>query len=145
MYKCSYCHLTSKKKWKIQVHETRKHKSDSRAPNVMSVGPNGPRAPTTVSVPPQQMGVQYGSGVQAATSHQHAYNPHPYVHPYLNNANQQPNTYPQRTPRMAANNMYYTEETRAPPKISVGPRAPTTVSVPPQTGGVQQGYRRLIS
>ena len=62
MYKCSYCHLTSKKKWKIQVHETRKHKSDSRAPNVMSVGPDGPRAPTTVSVPPQHMGVQYGSG-----------------------------------------------------------------------------------
>ena len=26
MYKCSYCPLTSKKKWNIQVHEARKHK-----------------------------------------------------------------------------------------------------------------------
>ena len=43
-----------------------------------------------VSVPPQRMGVHYGSGVQPAT----AYNPHPYIHPYLNNNNQQPNTYP---------------------------------------------------
>ena len=33
-----------------------------------------------------------------------ASNPHPYVHPYLNNNNQQPNTYPQRTPEMVANN-----------------------------------------
>ena len=41
---------------------------------------------------------QYRYGVQAATSHQHASNHHPYVHPYLNNANQQPNTYPQQTP-----------------------------------------------
>ena len=60
-----------------------------------------------------------------------ASNPHPYVHPYLH---QQPNPYPQRTPEMIANNTYYTKETRAPTKISVGPnvqRAPTTVSIPP--------------
>ena len=69
-----------------------------------------------------------------------ASNPHPYVHPYLNNASQQP--YPQRTPEMVANNTYYAKETRAPTKISVGPngpRAPTTISVPPQIGGVQEG------
>ena len=37
---------------------------------------------------------------------------------------------------------YYAEETRAPTKISVGPKgpmAPSTVSVPPQRGGLQQG------
>jgi hypothetical protein len=69
-----------------------------------------------------------------------ASNPHPYIHPYLNNASQQP--YPQRTPEMVANNTYYAKETRAPTKISVGPngpRAPTTISVPPQIGGVQEG------
>ena len=33
-----------------------------------------------------------------------ASNPHPYVHPYLH---QKPNTYPQRTPEMVANNAYY--------------------------------------
>ena len=107
-----------------------------RAPTTISVGPNRPTAPA------QRMGIQYGNSVQAATYHQHAYNPHPYVHPYLNNANQHPNTYPQQTPAMIANNMYYAEETRAPTKISVdpnGPRAPTTVSVPPRTGGVQHG------
>ena len=79
MYKCSYCPVTSKKKWNIQVHEARKHKAHSSAPS----------------------------------------NPHPYVHPYLNNASQQP--YPQRTPEMVANNTYYAKETRAPTKISVGP------------------------
>ena len=68
-----------------------------------------------------------------------ASNPHPYVHPYVQ---QQPNPYPQRTPEMVANNTYYAKETRAPTKISVGPngpRAPTTISVPPQIGGVQDG------
>ena len=71
-----------------------------------------------------------------------ASNPHPYVHPYINNASQQPITYQQRTPEMVANNTYYAKETRAPTKISVGPngpRAPTTISVPPQIGGLQQG------
>ena len=100
MYKCSYCPLTSKKKWNIQVHEARKHKAHSSAPT----------------------------------------NPHPYVHPYLNNASQQP--YPQRTPEMVANNIYYAQGTRAPTVMSVGPngsRAPTTVSVQPLTGGVLQG------
>ena len=76
-----------------------------------------------------------------------ASNPHPYVHPYLNNVNQQPDARPQRTPEMVANNTYYAEETRAPTKISVGPngpRAPTTFSVPPQIGGVQDGSGILI-
>ena len=59
------------------MHEARKHNTHSREPTVMSVGPNEPRAPTIVSVPPLQMGVLYGSGVQAAISHQHASNPHP--------------------------------------------------------------------
>ena len=122
MYKCNYCPLTSKKKWNIQVHEARKHTAHSSAS--------------------KRRGVMYGTGVQAATYNQHVSNPHPYVHPYLNNANQQPDARPQRTPEMVANNTYYAEETRAPTKISVGPngpRAPTTISVPPQIGGVQNG------
>jgi hypothetical protein len=60
------------------------------------------------------------------------------VHPYLNNANQQRDARPQRTPEMVANNTYYAEETRAPTKISVdpnGPRAPTTFSVPTSNWG----------
>ena len=68
-----------------------------------------------------------------------ASNPHPYVHPYVQ---QQPNSHPQRTAEMVANNTYYAKETRAPTKISVGPngpRAPTTISVPPQIGRIQQG------
>jgi hypothetical protein len=72
-------------------------------------------------------------------SFQHTSKAHPYVHPYVQ---QQPNPYPQRTPEMVANNTYYAKETRAPTKISVGPngpRAPTTISVPPQIGGVQDG------
>ena len=43
---------------------------------------------------------------------------------------------------MIANNMHYAKETRAPTQISVGPngpRASTTVSVPLQRGGLQQG------
>ena len=36
----------------------------TRAPTVMSVGPDGPRAPTTVSVPPLIGGVQDGSGIE---------------------------------------------------------------------------------
>ena len=61
----------------------------------------------------------------------HASNPHPYV---------QQQAHPQRTPEMVANNTYYAKETRAPTKISVGPdgpRAPTTISVPPHI--VQEG------
>ena len=50
-----------------------------------------------------------------------ASNPHPYLHPYLNNNNQQPNTFPQRTAEMVANNTYYAKETRAPTVMSVGP------------------------
>ena len=56
-----------------------------------------------------------------------ASNTHPYAH-------QQPNSHPQCTAQMIANNMYYANETTAPTKISVGPnvqRAPTTVSIPP--------------
>ena len=69
------------------------HSPYSRAPTTISVGQDGGRAPTTyyapgpevgrapstVSVPPQRMGVQDGSGVQPATSHQHASNPHMYI------------------------------------------------------------------
>ena len=76
------------------------------------------------------------------THRNYASHPHPYANPYITNNNQQVNTYPQRTPWMEANNMYYGEETRAPTKISDapnGPRAPTTVSAPPLRGGVQQG------
>ena len=43
---------------------------------------------------------------------------------------------------MVANNTYYAKETRAPTKISVGPnvqRAPTTIFLPPQIVGVQDG------
>ena len=81
-------------------------------------------------------------GFQEPNSYQHASKAHPYEHPYLGNSNQQPNHYPQQTPEMVANNTYYAKETRAPTKISVGPngpRAPTTISVPPQIGGVQEG------
>ena len=64
-------------------------------------GPEVGRAPTTVSVTPSRMGVHYAphtsqceNGVQAptaqygyggSTSYLHAYNPHPYPHPYINN------------------------------------------------------------
>ena len=51
-----------------------------------------------------------------------ASNPHPNVHPYLNNASQEP--YPQRTPEMIANNTYYAEGTRAPTVMSLGPNGP---------------------
>ena len=74
-------------------------------------------------------------GFQEPNSYQHASK----THPYLGNSNQQPNHYPQRTPEMVANNTYYAKGTIAATKISVGPngpRAPTTVSVPPLTGGV---------
>ena len=82
-------------------------------------------------------------------------NPHPYAHPYLNHANQQPNTYPPRTAEMVANNTYYAKEVRAPTKVSVGPdwqsapteirvgpnepMPPTTLSVPPVREQVQHG------
>ena len=75
-----------------------------------------------------------------------ASNPHPYLHPYLNNNNQQSNTYPQRTSEMVANNIYYATGTRAPTVMGIGPngsRAPTTVYTPPLTGGVQQGGSAL--
>jgi hypothetical protein len=135
LHQCSYCTYHTTVKYNLRRHIKNKHENKpNRAPTTLSVGQDGGRAPTTVSVPPQRMGVQYGNGFQAATSHQHASNPHPYVHPYLNNANQQHNTYPQRTPSMVGNNMYYAEETRAPTVMSVGPNGPrahTTVSVPP--------------
>ena len=128
LHYCRHCEYKSNHKWLVRRHMNAKHKqhqtqSQSRAPTSMSVGPN----------------TQYG--YDGSTSHQHVSNPHPYVHPYLSHANQQVNTYPQRTPYMIANNLKYAEETRAPTKISVGPngaRAPTTVSVPPQQGGAQQ-------
>ena len=93
--------------------------------------------------------------VQPAGTHKYASNPHPYVHPYLNHANQQPNTYPPRTAEMVANNTYYAKEVRAPTKVSVGPdwqsapteirvgpnepMPPTTLSVPPVREQVQHG------
>ena len=40
------------------------------------------------------------NSVQPAETHKYPSNPHPYVHPYLNHANQQPNPYPQRTAEM---------------------------------------------
>ena len=101
---CAHCEYKSHHKWVLRRHMNAKHKNEnnfemsrgqnqyhgpySRAPTTISVGPNGPRAPTIVSVPLQIMGVQYGSGAQPATTS----NPHPYVHPYLNNNNQQANT-----------------------------------------------------
>jgi hypothetical protein len=116
MYQCRYCKYVSEFKANVKRHMEIKHKNQ----NI------------------------HNYHTQADTSY--ASHPHPYGNPYLSNANQQVNTYPQRTPWMVANNMYYAEETRAPPKMSVGPngpRAPTTVSVPPVTGGVQQGGSAL--
>ena len=132
---CGKCNFSTSRKFNLVRHFERKHQTQSTFNGHEKQGKrvqNGRGSHTS----------QYGCGVQAETSHQHVSNPHPYVHPYLNHANQQPNTYPQRTPMMVANNMHYAEETRAPTKISVGPngpRAPTTVSVPPQIGGLQQG------
>ena len=100
-FKCPKCEYESDK-WSVKRHIERKHKE-------LSVG----RAPTTVSIPPM-----YGDDVQAAETHKYASNlikSHPQSHPYLNHVNQQPNTYPQRTAEMDANNTYYTKETRAPP------------------------------
>ena len=75
---CNYCSYQSDRMYNLNVHQRNKHGNQPyRSPTAMSVGPNGPRAPTIVSVPPQRMGVQYGNGVEAATSHQHASNPHP--------------------------------------------------------------------
>ena len=45
----------------------------TRAPTVMSVGPNGSRAPTTVSAPPKIGGVQVGSGI-GGQFHRHSQN-----------------------------------------------------------------------
>jgi hypothetical protein len=76
----------------------------------------------------------------------YASHPQPHLHPYITSGTQQGNNFPQRTPEMVANNTYYAKETRAPTVMSVGPngrRAPTTVSVPPLTGAVQQGGSAL--
>ena len=131
MHNCNYCSYQSDRLYNLKVHQRNKHGNQPyRAPTKMSVGPYGSRAPTTVSIPPL-----YSNGVQAEATHQHVSNPHPYVHPYIQQ--QQSNSYPQRTPEMVANNTYYAKEIRAPTKIGVGPnvqRAPTTISVPPQIG-----------
>ena len=75
-----------------------------------------------------------------------ASNPHPYVHPYVQQ--QQPNSHPQRTAEMVANNTYYAKETRAPTKISVGPngsRAPTTYFLTPvRENKIKLTYRAII-
>jgi hypothetical protein len=46
---------------KICSIHVERHYANNREPNVMSVGPNGPRAPTTVSVPPLRY--QQGPGI----------------------------------------------------------------------------------
>ena len=74
------------------------------------------------------------NSVQPTETHKDPSNPHQYVHPYLNHANQQHNTYPPRTAEMVANNTYYAKEVRAPTKVSVGPdwqSAPTEIRVGP--------------
>ena len=94
---CAHCEYKSHHKWVLRRHMNAKHKNKnhfemiqaqnqyhgpySRAPTTISVGQDGGRAPTTVFGPPLKMGVQFGKGVQAATSHQYASNPHPFVHP----------------------------------------------------------------
>ena len=121
VHSCNYCSYQSDRLYNLKVHHKNKHGNQPyQATTKLSVGHNGSQAPTIVSIPPLY-------SVQSAATHQHVSNPHPYVHPYLQ---QQPNPYPQRTPEMIANNTYYAKETRAPTKISVGPdgqRAPTTV------------------
>ena len=91
----------------------------TRAPTVMSVGPNGPRAPTTVSVPPLTGGVQQGGS---------ALGPTPSVNRGFGIGDQFHKT-PQNSIPLGNN--------RAPTVMSVGPNgpgAPTTVSVPHQHG-----------
>ena len=116
IHKFSYCNYESHYKWVVNRHMEMKHQNQ----NI------------------------HNYHTQASTSY--ASDPHPYLNPYLTNANQQPNTFPQQTSWMVANNMDYAVETRAPTVMSVGPngpRAPTTVSVSPLTGGVQQGGSAL--
>ena len=111
----------------------------TRAPTVMSVGPNGPRAPTTVSVPPLTGGVLQGSGI-GDQFHRHNENQPIPQHWFIA---QHPHGYE------------YGEEVRAPTKVSVGPNhqspttkisvcpnepmPPTTISVPPIREKVQHG------
>ena len=111
----------------------------TRAPTVMSVGPNGSRAPTTVSVQPLTGGVLQGSGI-GDQFHRHNENQPIPQHWFIA---QHPHGYE------------YGEEVRAPTKVSVGPnhqppttkisvgpngpRVPTTVSVPPVIEKVQHG------
>ena len=102
---------------------------ETRAPTKMSVGPNGSRAPTTVSIPPL-----YGNGVQAAATQQHASNPHP----HLNHANQDASAVKSvPTTWFMAQHPHgyeYGKEVRAPTKVSVGPdwqAAPSKISVAP--------------
>ena len=74
VHSCNYCSYQSDRLYNLNVHQRNKHGNQPyRAPTKMSVGPNGSRAPTTVSIPPL-----YGNAVQAV-AHQHASNPHPHV------------------------------------------------------------------
>ena len=76
-------------------------------------------APTTVLFPPERMRVQYGIGVQAATSQQHVSNPHPYVHPYINNQVRcgVQSIPPTRLMAQHPHKYEYGEEVRAPSKV----------------------------
>ena len=111
VHSCNYCNYQSDILYNLNVHQRHKYGNQSE----MSVGHNGMRAPTSVSIPPN-------------------------VHPYLNHGYQ---PIPQNWFMAQHPHGYeYGEEVRAPTKVRVGPngpRAPTTVSVPPQIGGLQQG------
>ena len=107
----------------------------------MSVGPNGPRAPTTVSVPPLIGGVQNGSGI-GGQFHRHSQNSFDAARHDANNRD--PTTYREPGPVDRAPTKVSVGPNHQPPphKISVGPdgpRAPTTVSVPPVREKVQRG------
>ena len=88
---------------------------ETRAPTKISVGPNGPRAPTTISVPPQIGGVQEGSGI-GDQFHRHSQNSFDGARQDANN--RAPTTYREPGPVV---------------------RAPTTISIPPVREGVQHG------
>ncbi len=81
MHQCNHCDYKSERIWCINRHTKAKHgaiqtgSGPYQPPTKISVDPNLQRAPTTVSIPPL-----YGNGVQAAATHQHTSNPHPYVH-----------------------------------------------------------------
>jgi hypothetical protein len=115
----------NKNHFEMSQAQNQYHGPYSRAPTTISVAHDGGRAATTDSVPPLKMGVQYGKGVQAATSHLHVSNPHTHVHPYLNNANQDgfgvQSIPPTWLMAQQPHNYEYGEEVRAPTKVSVGP------------------------